>query len=134
MLIVCVCFEPMLKFLGVQFRSALIAPGELIIFIVTRLSYVGFGVLMATIANGKIPVTIYLSGFCVFFCCLLLYSPPRLSYHDNLSLYFWVNWIGEFISRESRIYSAITVTLLILGYQIIPYSIAKLVIFLCHKH
>ena len=123
LLVVCIWFEPMLKSLGVSFHAFMFPPGELIMLFVIRVSFIGFGVMMALLFKNNFAIPIYLSGFLVLFICFLIYSPARLTFHRDEKLYFWINWIGEFIPRESHLYSCIFMTLLILGYQIIPYGI-----------
>lgn len=117
--------EPLLKSRGMEFGGFLFSPGEVIMYVAYRASFVLIGIFMGLILWERLPFYFYLAGHIFYFILLLFHSPQRMQYHGNNKLYFWFNWIGYIMPRDSMVFSAVSQTLLVLGISLIPYIISK---------
>lgn len=128
MLTLCAIAVPFLKKKGVAFSHGLPTAGEIIILFASRMLYITAAVVCGAVFAGGIPYYIYLTGFALFFICLLIYSPDRMKNHAVSKLYFWTVPLSKLFNTESRIFSALSVTLHLFFVQLIPYIITVMIV------
>ena len=115
--------EPMLQAMGV--RSEGILPPTAVV----RLIVFGAVLIAAAIAAGVIRSKVYfwIPSFLLRFICFVIYYPDNLSRikKDNI---INLPWIAEHLGYGSIIYSAICTAVFSFLFQLLPYSIIRILL------
>ncbi len=128
MLVLCGVVVPFLKKKGVAFGYGMPTLGELIVLLISRALYISAAIVCGAVFAGGIPFYIYLTGFVLYFICLLIHSSERMENHTVSKLYFWTIPLSRLFNTEGRIYSSLSMTVHLFFVQLIPYIITVIVV------
>lgn len=128
MLVLCGVVVPFLKKKGVAFSHGMPTSGELIVLLFSRLLYISAGIVCGAAFAGGIPCYIYLTGFVLYFICLLIHSSERMENHTVSKLYFWTAPLSRLFNTESRMFSSLSMTIHLFFVQLIPYIITVMIV------
>ena len=116
--------EPILQALGVR-SEGIMAPTEVVRFFVMRVVLIA-----AAISAGIIRSKVYfwIPSFLLIFICFAIFYPdnlPRFKEDNIINL----PWIAEYLGYGTTIYSAICQAVFTFLFQLLPYTITRILIF-----
>lgn len=116
--------EPILQLMGVR-SQGIMAPTEVIRFLVISMAEISAAILAGTIRS---KVYFWLPSFLLIFIGFTIFYPNILP-AVNGSDFPNFPWLAEYLGYGTKKYSAICQAVVSFAYQLIPYTVTRLLLF-----